>query len=186
MMPVLKFSDKDADDPLVSGENRQNEMIFQMELKEYSDRKKQYNENKTQMYALFFEHCCSKSMLQKIRALSNFETDIEDNPIKLLLEAIKQPALNYQDNKYKWIIIIDALMTFMNCRQREGESLQDFTSRFKTARELFVSHFGGLLIVPNKDVEQMKGYDEKDHKDVVAKWRKLCARSMSRVSIIGK
>jgi hypothetical protein len=28
MMPVLKFSDKDADDPLVSGENRQNKMIF--------------------------------------------------------------------------------------------------------------------------------------------------------------
>jgi hypothetical protein len=65
------------------------------------------------VYALFFERCL-RSMQQKIQALSNFDTEIEDNPIKLL-QAIKQQALDYQDNKYKWIIIIDTLMTFMNC-----------------------------------------------------------------------
>jgi hypothetical protein len=155
MMPVLKFSEKDADDPLAIGENCSLKLIFQKELKEYLDQKKQYKNNKNQVYALFFERC-SRSMQQKIQALSNFDTEIEDNPIKLL-QAIKQhqAPLDYQDNKYKWIIIIDALMAFMNCRQQEGESLQDFTSHFKTARELFVSHFGGPLIV-QRDVEQMK------------------------------
>jgi hypothetical protein len=70
-------------------------------------------------------------------------------------------------------IIIDAFMTFMNCQQRESESPPDFTtSHFKTARELFIlSHFGGPLIV-QKDVEQMKGYDEKD-KVVIDKCHEL-------------
>lgn len=169
LMPVLQFSERDDKDPLRKREDRQFEKLFDMELQEYSDKKKEYNRNKSQVYALLMERC-SPGLRQKIEGSSNFKTEVKKNPIKLL-QAIKQQALNYQEDKYTEFIWNDAVMAFLNCKQREGETLQDYTSRFKTARELLVSQ-NGIPVFSEKSVEGMKDYDEKDS-DAVAKCKLL-------------
>ena len=57
---------------------------------------------------------------------------IKNNPITLLV-AIKGHAINYQENRYSMLIILDAMRTLLPTKQREGESLQDFTKMFRMA-----------------------------------------------------
>ena len=56
-------------------------------------------------------------------------------------------------------IILDAMRTLLGTKQKEGESLQDYTKRFRVARDVLKSHIGGPLIL-NKFVEAIPGYDE--------------------------
>jgi hypothetical protein len=65
-------------------------------------------------------------MQNKIKARTNYESSIQNNPIELL-KAIKQHALNYQEYRYEMSIITDALRTMINLKQKENESLQDYT-----------------------------------------------------------
>jgi hypothetical protein len=46
-------------------------------------------------------------------------------------------------------------------KQKESESLQDYTRRFKTAREILESHLGGQIIL-SKFVRTMDNYDPND------------------------
>jgi hypothetical protein len=89
-----------------------------------------YENNNSKAYALLWERC-NKAMKNKIEARSNYNR-IEDNPITLLM-AIKEHALNFQENRYSMSIILDAMRTFLFTKQKEGESLQDYTKRFRVA-----------------------------------------------------
>ena len=97
-------------------------------------------------------------MKAKIEARKDYESNIYNRPIKLI-DAIKEHALNYEESRYEMSIILDAFMTFFNCRQKEKELLQDYTRRFKLAREIMNSHLGGGIVL-KKFVESMNGYDE--------------------------
>lgn len=80
-------------------------------------------------------------MQHKIESQKEYESSIKDEPIELL-KSIKEQALNYQQHKYKMFTIFDSLKTVINLKQKDDESLQDYTKRFKTAKELLVSHIG--------------------------------------------
>jgi hypothetical protein len=92
-------------------------------------------------YALFWRRC-TKGMQNKIEGRTDFRVKIKDNPIELLKE-IKEHSLGYQERRYNMSIIFDAIKTFMNTRQKEGESLQDYTKRFRVTKEVVESHLGG-------------------------------------------
>ena len=47
----------------------------------------------------------------------------------------------------------------INLKQKENESLQDYTKRFKTARDVLVSHLGGPIEL-TKYITTMDGFDE--------------------------
>ena len=85
-------------------------------------------------------------MQNKIVSRSSFESTIYNDPIELLM-AIKEHALNYQELRYEMSIISDAFRATLNARQKESESLQDYTRRFKTAREILESHLGGQIVL---------------------------------------
>jgi hypothetical protein len=67
-------------------------------------------------------------MQGKIEANKKFESEIFENPIKLL-EIIEKICLNYQEHRYEMSIILDSMRTLLNIRQKEHESLQDYTSK---------------------------------------------------------
>jgi hypothetical protein len=78
-----------------------------------------------------------------------------------LLKAIKEHALNYQETKYEISIMADAFRGILGTTQHENESLQDYTTRFKTAKEVLQSHVGGTLTL-TKFVTTMAGYVSND------------------------
>ena len=98
-------------------------------------------------------------MKNKIKSRSDYRK-IKNNPIELL-KAIKEHALNYQENRYSMSIILDAVRTLMATKQEDNESLQDYTKRFRVARDVLKSHIGGPIIL-TKIVEALPTYDKDD------------------------
>ena len=141
-----------------TAENRQFEIEFKADYDAYSKRVQTYENNKTKAHALLWERC-AKAMKNKIEARSDYDT-VKKDPIALL-KAIKEHALNYQENRYSMSIILDAMRTLMSTKQKEGESLQDYTKRFRVARDVLKSHVGGPIIL-TKIVEAMPMYEESD------------------------
>ena len=121
--PSLQMS-VNTDESMEKRENKQFEILYQAELEEYMLRSRMYKN-------------CNKAMQAKVSARTDYQTGIYNNPIRLL-QVIKEHALNYQQSRYEMAII-----TVFNCRQKEKESLQDYTRRFKTAKEVLETHIGG-------------------------------------------
>jgi hypothetical protein len=156
--PSLNFSTS-TDDDTKEAENRQYEIEFKEEFAAYMKRKQSYELNKTKAYAFLWEQC-AKAMQNKIESNSKFESTIKDDPIELLM-IIKQHALNYHEHRYEMAIMFESLRTLFTLKQKEGESLQDYTKRFKTSRDVLRSHIGGPIIL-SKYMKTMKDYDEKN------------------------
>ena len=87
-------------------------------------------------------------MQNKIVGRNDFDTKICNNPIKLLI-AIKEYSLNFQDSQYKMAIIADVIDFFMNTRQKDTESLQEYTQRFKRAKDITELHVRGPIVIKN-------------------------------------
>jgi hypothetical protein len=60
-------------------------------------------------------------------------------------------------------IILDAMRTLLFTKQKDGESLQDYTKRFHVARYVLKSHMGEPIIL-TKFVEAMDEYNKNDIK----------------------
>jgi len=112
-------------------EDKQNEIKYKMELDEAIKQKRTYKNNLFKSYALLWERC-AKAMQNRLAARADFESDIYNDPIKLLI-AIKEHSLNYQESCYEMSIILDSLHAMINLRQHQKENLQDYTRRFKTS-----------------------------------------------------
>ena len=156
--PTLNTSDNDDERARIV-EDRQFEIEFKAKFDAYMKRQQALESNMTKAYAFMWSQC-SRAMQNKIEARSESLLEIKGNPIQLL-KAIKQHSLHYQDRKYEMAIVYDALRTMINLRQRENETLQEYTKRFKTSQEVMESHLGGCIELP-KFMAQMKEYDSKD------------------------
>jgi hypothetical protein len=157
--PTLQYSKKTNDDAKAA-ENEQFKIEFKAEYDAFMKRKQCLETNMTKAYALLWEQC-AKGMQSKIESRKDYDTVVKDNPIELL-KAIKEHALNYNENRYEMSIILDSMRALLNLRQKDGESLQDYTKRFKTARDVLRSHVGGPIIL-TKYIQTMADYDAKDN-----------------------
>ena len=143
-MPKLKISSSENEDQKKT-ENRQNEIEYKALLDEAIKRKDKYEQNLYKVYAVLWEKC-SRRMQNKITGRNDFKEKIFNNPIILLL-VNKKHSLNYQESRYEMNIITDAIRAFLNTKQKESETLQDYTRRFKTSKEIMESHVGGPLVL---------------------------------------
>ena len=105
-------------------------------------------------------------MQNKIEARPDFKSDIVDNPFNLL-KAIKEHLTSYRENRYNMLVILDAMSTLLNTKQKEGETLQDYTKRFRIAREVLESHIGGPIVL-KKIVKTIQGYVDLPTQDIEA------------------
>jgi len=121
-------------------EEKQFEIDYNKKSERFIIRKEQYQKNKDKAYAFLWERCAT-SMQNKIQMLSTFESDIEDDPIKLL-EQIKIHAMSFQEDKYPMEIIVDSLFSMLHTKQKEKEHLSDYTKRFKVYCMLHAMYAG--------------------------------------------
>ena len=96
------------------------------------------------------------SMRNKITGWNDFEQKKFDNSINLLI-AIKEHSHKYQESRYEMVNIAVTIRAFLQTKQKESEPLQDYTRRFKTAKEIMESHIGGPIIL-TKYIELTKEY----------------------------
>ena len=93
----------------------------------YIAREGKYMSNVGNAYTFLFGQC-NKAMQSKLQARTDFEMTIRNNPIELL-KAIEEHMISYQENKYEMGIITDALRNLVNLKQKDNESLIDYTGR---------------------------------------------------------
>eukprot|EP00957_Ditylum_brightwellii_P208487 15357692-Ditylum_brightwellii.AAC.1 len=67
---------------------------------------------------------------------------------------------------------MDAFRASFNAKQKENESLQDYTRMFKTSKDILESHLGDPILL-EKFVATMDGYDAKNEDSVVLYSRKV-------------
>ena len=134
-----------------------NDLIYQEEVKLYVERKDRYRRNQNKAFALL-EKQCTKGLLAKIRSKANYEDVIKSNPIEMI-KTIKEIALSYQETKYDMAVITDATKAFINLKQREGESLIDYTTRFKHSRDIYQAVHGKVILY--KTSTEQLGYPTK-------------------------
>ncbi len=141
-----------TDNTIRAAETWQYEIKFQADYDSYKKRVQMYENNESKAYALSWERC-TKGMKKKVEGRTEFKSKIENNPIELL-KAIKEHVLNYQEHWYSMSIILDAMQTLLNTKQKENESLQDYTKRFRTARDVLELHIGRPIVL-KKIVDEM-------------------------------
>ena len=126
-------------------EEMENKTIYDAEVKAFVARKERYRANKTSAYSIIYGQC-TKAMQAKIKSRSDFESKILNNPIELL-NAIEEYSFSFQSNRYPFSVVTDSIKSLVNLKQREEESLLDYTARFKSARDVMISHLGGPIIL---------------------------------------
>ena len=141
--PDLKASTL-KDTILKSTQVEQYKMKIRVDYDEFRKIIRTYTGNMTKSYALIWERC-TKGMQNKIQTRTDFETNIENDPIELL-KAVKEHALNYQEHRYAMSIVLDSFMTMMPTKQKYHESLSNYTKKFKVAKDVMESHIGGPII----------------------------------------
>ena len=72
-----------------------------------------------------------------------------------LLLMIKQHALNYHEHRYEMLIMLDSIRSLFNLKQKDGESLQDYTKRFKTTRDVLRDRKSTRLNSSHLDLSRM-------------------------------
>ena len=165
---IYVSTESDPDDK--NREDRQFELDYKAAYDKYMKQKRTFEENSVKAYAEIWV-TCNKAMKSKIESRKDYEKQVYNKPIKLI-ESIKEHALNYEDSHYEMGTILDAFNAYINCKQRDKEILQDYTRRFKVAREVLQSHLGGVIIPP-KFIKTMPGYDEDDEDKGKISQRKL-------------
>ena len=121
----------------------------------------QYQDNKAAAAALLWNQC-SNIMKAKIQSRKDYDTELKDNPIKLL-QAIKQHAMSFESTQYRMKTICDAMKTVLNSRQRDDEHGIDYLKRFKASKDVFYSHVGKTFAFPSVLV------DDKEYNEAMAK-----------------
>ena len=119
-MPILKMSNAN-NKSIKMRENRQYELEYKAKLDKAIKRLDKYQQNLYKAYAFLWEKC-SRAMQNKLLGRKDFDTKIYNDPIKLLI-AIKEHSLS----RYKMTIITESIKIFFYTRQKDTESLQEYT-----------------------------------------------------------
>ena len=140
LKPTLQRS-IEANDVIAAHENEQYKLQFQKDYELWAQRKLKFQANCDRAYAFFFDHC-SKAVQNKIEARDDFESKIKNNPVELL-KAIEQHSVEFQEKAYPLATIVTAWDNLLSCKQKSGESIIDYSARFKSAVEVFMVQSGG-------------------------------------------
>lgn len=157
VFPTLQVS-TEQDNAVAAAENKQFEMLFKAQLDKYVEREAIYESNCGNAYAFLYEHC-NKTMQNKIKSRSDFDSKIKNDPIELL-KAIEEQSISYQEKRYEFSTITDAIKNFINAKQRDDEPLSEWNQRFKSARDIMVSQIGAPIVFKKVITESGKSLDD--------------------------
>ena len=106
------------------------------------------NEQYGQVYALMWGQC-TKSLQEKLKRETDYQTVEQDKDPLALHEMIKTLCQDYQTNRYEQVSIKKSALALYGFKQREGESLNDCTERFRITRDVAVKIWGEGILRPS-------------------------------------
>ena len=137
----------DPDPDVAQEENETFELEFKAELEEHIPRKKFLRSNKTKIAGQILAHFCHKVMLTQLQDLDDYESKFCRDPIALL-EEISIQMRQSEDKEHFHFTAKKAFVDFFGIEQKEGETLQEYRERFKTARQDVRRYIGDKYLEP--------------------------------------
>ena len=118
--------------------------ILDRKIQKFVDAQEGYANSKLKAYAIILGQC-DKNIRSKLEARIDWETEIINNPIKLLM-AIKEITYRYQDSKYAFESIYYCIKNVFTMKQLEEETLSDYAKRFKNAVDILKAQSGPIIM----------------------------------------
>ena len=107
----------------------------------YKAREELFNSNMAKAFALIYGSYCGPTMRNRLDEMMNTDATIRNDPIKLLttIRALMQEPILEQDPVYS---LIQSIENALKIAQQDGESLSDYTKRFKQNRDFLKGQLG--------------------------------------------
>ena len=139
---------------------------YKLKYESFMRRKEQFITNRSNTQGLIYNQC-TKEAKNKLEARSDYN-ELRDDPFKLLI-ALKELTHNYEDSKYYIGSVMSSLCTYFNVRQQEGESLVDYSKRFKNAKDIKDNLYGSFNLKHALErTEECKNATQSEKKDMAA------------------
>jgi hypothetical protein len=116
------------------------------------------------VYSLIFLHHCNKTIQDRIMGHPEFESKIENDPIKLL-KAVEILINNPVRARYPYASMTESITRFMTCRQQENESLTDYVKRFKSNQDGLAQTIWARTFPEEKFIENTREYQDEHGMD---------------------
>jgi hypothetical protein len=139
-IPIRRISGATNTNDRVTEEEGYN-ILYKAEIDMYTKRKHKLEDNMNKTYSLIYLQHCNKTIQDRIHAHPDFETKIENDPIKLL-KAIEILIYNPAQARYPYTSVTEAMTRFMTCRQLENKPLADYVKRFKSYQDSMAQNMG--------------------------------------------
>jgi hypothetical protein len=160
-IPVRKISGASkADDKATEQEGY--DILYKAEIDMYTKRKHELEDNMNKTYSLMYLQHCNKTIQDRIHAHPDFETNIENDPIKLL-KAIKMLMNDPVRARYPYASVTEAIARFMTCRKLENKPLADYVKRFKGNQDSMAQNMGKDFL--KDSVKNLKQYADETNTD---------------------
>ena len=146
---VVVYDSSNVNDPIKMANLQIQQQGYDLDYREeyriYNTRKEQYEDNLIKAYALIFSYC-NKVMQNRIEEMSNFDSEIRNDPIKLL-EVIKEKMYDPARAKYEFVSLTEAFSRLIvETKQEKDESLIDYTKRFKQTKDILKQTVGDKVL----------------------------------------
>ncbi|KAL3912817.1 MAG: hypothetical protein SGARI_000961, partial [Bacillariaceae sp.] len=167
------YAEKKADYDLVKDEQ-------QIRTTNWIRKEEHYNTGMLQAFATIWGQC-NDPLKEKIKNLATFEQDIQNDPLKLL-DAIEAQSIDYHEDKYDMSMVLETMRNLVNLHQGKEESLSDYASRIRSARDILVTFVGKPFVFDKqiRAVEKLSATDVITEQHIMTHWERFVAHLMLR------
>jgi hypothetical protein len=92
----------------------------------------------------WFGDSAAKSCGGKIKSHASYTARTDQNDCYWLLKQIKSVTLQFDETKYGFISIMDARASFLNCRQGQGQTAEDYLKQVQSWADAIEYHGGSV------------------------------------------
>ena len=143
-------------------------MIFAEEVKTYVKRNHTLKSNLATVYAVIWGQC-SDDMKAKVKTHDDYKDKTANNDCFWLLKQIKSITLQFDQSRNGFIALLDAQTSFLNCRQLQGQSAEDYVECLRGWAETIEYHGGTVAanykLVPFQD-QDGNGRSTEERKEI--------------------
>ena len=182
----MEYVDLDAEEPELEvsveplraerdAENERFKEAYKRAMKKWDSRVEALSNNKHKLRSKVLEFC-TDTMEQKLKQVPNWDNELRRDPIRIL-KKIKKFMTTSDETDWDFFVLWEALSKFINCRQNNNETPNEFRKRIedkgKTVRALlgedFLDHFASntsgyeALPVAAMDGQETDRHQQIDH-----------------------
>ena len=131
-------------------------LIWKEEVKTYVSRNRALQDNMTAIHAVVWGQC-SEAMKAKVKAHKDYNNKARENDCHWLLKQIKAVTLQFDETRNGFLSLLDALANFVNWRQKEGQTVDDYVDALRGFADTIEYHGGTVVsnptLVPETDAD---------------------------------